>query len=146
LKSGEEFKADRAALNQEAVNRGVLFSGGNAQRQAKLQSAYNQDLASKQATLGRDIGNTASDFQYKYGNDAAKGLSKYYQAGGNTYGLRSAAGDVESTNLESIYNPDKANYQGTENAARSANAQVRAANLLWNKGNKLLATGYLNQK
>lgn len=146
LKSGDEFKADRTALNQEAVNRGVLFSGGNAQRQAKLQSSYERDLASKQATLGRDVAGTASDLQYKYGNDAANKLSQYYKAGGNTYGLRSAGGDVGQTGLETIYNPEKFNFQGTENTARSANAQVRAANLLWNKGNKLLATGYLNQK
>ena len=145
ISQGDKFQSDRATMNQDAVNRGVLFSGGNAQKQNKLQSSYNQAQSSKLASFGRDISSTANDYQYKYGNNAANNLSQYYNAGGNTYNMNSARGSVGSSGLSSVYNPGQYNYQGTANIERSAAAQKRAAGYLWNKGNKLLATGYNNQ-
>ena len=143
--SGANFQKDRANLNQQAVNNGVLFSGGNAQRQRKLQSSYEQDQAYKQGTMGRDIASTAQNYQYNYGNNAANGLSQYYGFGGNTYGLGTATGTVGSQGLSTVYNPNNYNYQGTQNTAQQANAQQRAAGYLTNQGNKLLSTGYGNK-
>ena len=145
LSQGDKFQTDRTNLNQNAVNQGVLFSGGNSQRQNKLQSSYNQAQSSKLATYGRDVADTANQYQYKYGTPAASGLSQYYNADANTYGMKTATGTVGSRGLSSIYNPNTYNYQGTATTERSAAAQKSAAGYLWNKGNKLLSTGYNNQ-
>ena len=145
LTSGQNFEADKATADQSAANSGVLFSGGRVQKEKNLQRSYEQDQAYKQGNLGRDIANTARDFQYKYGNDSAKGLSQYYKLGANTYNANVAQGGVGSGGLSKIYNPKEFDYQGTQNVARKTEAQKRAAGYLWNKGNKLLATSYNNQ-
>ena len=145
LKSGQEFEADKSASDQSAANRGVLFSGARVQKEKNLQRSYEQDQAYKQASLGRDISATAQDYQYKYGNQAAKGLSQYYKLGQNTFNPNVARGGVGSGGLSKVYNPNQYDYQGTTNVAQKTAANQRAAGLLWNKGNKLLATGYQNQ-
>jgi hypothetical protein len=145
LTSGQNFEKDKATADQTAADRGVLFSGGRVQKEKMLQNAYQTDQAYKQASVGGDIAGIAQDYQYKYGNDAANSLSKYYQLGGNTYNANVASGGVGSSGLSSIYNPSQTNYYGTKNTEQKAAANQRAAGLLWNKGNKLLATGYSNQ-
>jgi len=146
LKSGQEFQEDKTTADQTAANRGVLFSGGRVQKEKNLQSAYERDQATKLRNLTSDIGGIARDYQYSYGKDAAKGLSSYYKAGANTYNANVANGGVGSTGLSSVYNPrDLSLGGGTRIGERAADAQRRAAGLLWNKGNKLLASGYNNQ-
>ena len=146
ITSGQQFEADKSQSDQTSANQGVLFSGGRVQKEKNLTRAYNQDQASALDTTSRNIGNTARDFQYKYGNDASNGLSSYYNLGGNTYNANVARGGVGSGDLSSVYNPSQYNYQGTRNTERSANSNQRAAGYLWNKGNKLLASSYNNQK
>lgn len=145
LRSGQEFEQDKLKYDQSAADRGVLFSGGRVQKERQLERAYNQDQASKLASTGRQIGNTARDYQYEYGNDAANNLSQYYKLGSNTFDANKATGGVDSGSLSNIYNPDQVNFQGTKKVSRLANANRRAAGKLWNKGNKLLASGYNNQ-
>jgi len=145
INAGQSFEADKTKSDQQAANQGVLFSGSRAQREKNLGRAYAQDQATTQRNTANSIGNTARDFQYQYGNDAAQGLSKYYNLGGNTYNPNVARGGVGSTGISSVYNPSTYNYQGTRNTERSANANTRAAGYLWNRGNKLLSTGYNNQ-
>lgn len=142
---GEKFAADKTTLDQNAANQGVLFSGSRAQKEQQLQTAYERDQASKLAHLSSDIGSTARDYQYKYGNDSAGGLSSMYQAGSNVYNPKVATGGVSSGSLSSIYNPGAYNFQGTDLAERKAAANKRAAGLLANRGNKLLSTGYNTQ-
>jgi len=145
LNSGQQFEEDKIKADQSAVDKGVLFSGGRYQKEKNLERAYSQDQAYKVANLGRDISNTARDFQYKYGNKEAKGLSQYYKLGGNTFNANVAQGGVGSGGLSTVYKPNTYDFQGTRNTERSAAANQRAAGLLWTKGNKLLATGYNNQ-
>jgi hypothetical protein len=145
ISAGEQFKADKTTLDQNAANQGVLFSGGRAQKENRLQQSYAQDQATKLRNLSSDVASTANDYQYKYGNDAASNLSKYYSAGGNTYNANVAQGGVGSAGLSNVYSASPYNFQGTRNTERSAAANTRAAGLLWNKGNKLLASGYANQ-
>ena len=145
LKSGQNFQEDKTQLDQTAANQGVLFSGGRVQKEKNLERTYAQDNATKFRNTSADIGALGSDYQYKYGNDSANSLSKYYNLGGNTYNANVATGGVTSNGLSSIYNPSQYNYQGTQNVARKAAAATRAAGLLWNKGNKLVASGYNNQ-
>ena len=138
------FQNDKTAQDQTAVNNGVLFSGGRVQKLKQLGDAYASNDAYKKSSVGADIGQTARDFGYKYGDTAANGLSSYFSLGGNTYNPNVATGGVGSTGLSSIYNANQG-FQGTQiNAAKSA-AQQRAAGLLANKGNKLIASGYSNQ-
>lgn len=145
LTSGERFQEDKTGLDQKAADQGVLFSGGRVQKQNSLQNKYAQEQAYRQETMGRDIASTASDYQYKYGNDAANSLSNYYKLGGNTYNPNVATGGVGSSGLSSVYKPSQYNYAGTRIGEQMATANQRAARLLANKGNKLLATGYNNQ-
>ncbi|MGH7250147.1 MAG: hypothetical protein ACREGC_04165, partial [Minisyncoccia bacterium] len=72
-------------------------------------------------------------------------LSQYYQLGGNKYNPNAVRNNVRSSGLSNIYDPSKYNFQGTAVNTNKANATIRAANLLANKGNKLVATGYQNQ-
>ena len=145
ITSGQQFEADKSKSDQSSADRGVLFSGGRVQKERNMERAYSQDQASALADTSRNIGNTARDFQYKYGNDAANNLSSNYNLGGNSYNASRATGGVSSNGLSSIYNPSQYNYQGTRNTERSANSNQRAAGYLWNKGNKLLSSSYNNQ-
>jgi hypothetical protein len=145
ISSGESFAADKSKLDQNAANTGMLFSTSRKQKEQKLQSSYQQEQASKLASYGKDIGDTARNYQYNYGNDSANGLSQYYNAPTNAYNPNVATGGVTSGGLSSIYNPSQFNFQGTQNVAQKVAANQRAAGYLANKGNKLLATGYNNQ-
>ena len=145
INAGQAFEADKASSDQSAANAGILFSGARAQKEKNLERAYMQDQASKLGTVARNIGRDATDFQYKYGNDAASGLNQYYGLGGNTFNSKVARGGVGSSAISNVYNPANYNFQGTRNTERKANANTRAAGYLWNKGNKLLASGSTNQ-
>lgn len=145
INAGQSFQADKTKSDKSAADSGILFSGARVQREKNLSRAYEQDQAANQRKFGSSIAGSARDFQYKYGNDAASGLNKYYNLGGNTFNSNVAKGGVGSSGLSSIYNPSNSNFQGTANTERSANANTRAAGYLWNKGNKLLNTGYQNK-
>jgi hypothetical protein len=145
LTSGQQFQEDKSTADESAAQRGVLFSGSRVQKEQNLKRAYEQDQATKLRNFTSGLSDTARDYQYKYGNDSAKGLSQYYKAGGNTYNPNVATGGVGSSSLSKVYNPNQYDFQGTQNVAQKAAANTRAAGLLWNKGNKLLATGYSNQ-
>lgn len=138
------FQTDKAAQDQTAANNGVLFSGGRAQKLKQLGEAYSSNNAYKKASVGADIGQTARDFGYKYGDAAANSLGSYYSLGGNTYNPNVATGGVSGSGLSSIYNANQG-FQGTQINAAKAAAQKRAAGLLANQGNKLVASGYTNQ-
>lgn len=143
--SGEKFQDEKTGQDQTAADQGVLFSGGRYQKLQNLQKGYERDQAYQQSKYGADISNTARDYQYKYGDKAAGSLSQYYQLGGNTYNPNVATGGVGAGRMSDVYNPKGMGFQGTANTARSAEEQRRAAGLLWNKGNKLLSTGYQNK-
>jgi len=145
INSGENFQADKATADQTAANSGVLFSGSRVQKENDLKTKYERDLAAKRAGVSADIGNTARDLQYKYGNDAIGGLSDYYKLGNNVYNPKVATGGVTSSGLSSIYNPGSYDFQGTKLAEKKTAAAKRAAGLLANRGNKLLSTSYANQ-
>lgn len=145
IQSGQQFQADKTTSDQNAADQGVLFSGSRVQKEKNLTRAYAQDQATNQRNAAASIGDTARNFQYKYGNTAATGLNQYYNLDSNTYDASKAQGGVASAGLSSIYNPSSYNFQGTANTERQANANTRAAGYLWNKGNKLLATGSNNK-
>jgi len=142
---GQAFQEDKTALDEKAADQGVLFSGGRVQKEQSLSNLYNRNQAYNTAKTGLDIGNTAREFQSKYGDKPASNLSKYYNLGSNVYNPKVATGGVTKGNLSSIYNPSGLGYQGSEVVANKAAAQKRAAGLLWNKGNKLVASGFNNQ-
>jgi len=145
VNAGQSFEADKTKSDQQAANQGILFSGSRVQKEKNLKRAYEQDEASYRRRIGSNIGNTARDFQYKYGTDAAKGLNQYYNLGGNTFNPNVARGGVGSSGLSQVYSPGSYAYQGTRNTERLADANTRAAGYLWNKGNKLMSTSYKNQ-
>lgn len=144
--SKTNFEGDKTNLDQNAANSGVLFSGGRAQKEQALQNKYSQDQAYQQGNVGRDIASTAQDYQYKYGTQPATNLSQYYNLGGNSYNANVAQNGVSSNGLSSMYNPSSYNLgSGSRIKEQAIDANKRAAGLLWNKGNKLLSTGYSNQ-
>jgi len=145
INAGQAFEADKTKSDQQAADQGILFSGSRVQKERNLKRAYEQDQSSYKRKIGGNIGNLARDFQYKYGTDAAKGLNKFYNLGGNTFNPNVVRGGVGSSGLSQVYNPGSYNYQGTRNTERLADANTRAAGYLWNKGNKLMRTGYQNK-
>lgn len=142
---GVNFQQDKETLDQNAAERGVLFSGSRAQKEQALQNKYLFDQSTKQQGVGADIASSALDYQYQYGNEPANKLSNYYNLGANTYNANTARGGVGSGGISNIYSPGQSNYYGTQNTARMAEVNKRAAGLLANRGNKLLSTGYKNQ-
>lgn len=144
ISSGQNFEANKAKSDQSAANRGVLFSGSRVQKEKNLARGYEQEQNYQKNKIGSSIASEAGDFQYKYGNEAAKGLNKYYNLGGNTFNPNVARGGVGSSGLSNVYKTGDYNFQGTRNTERSATADTRAASYLWNKGNKLLSSGPLS--
>jgi len=144
IQSGQSFEADKATSDKQAADTGVLFSGSRVQREKNLTRAYEQDQATARRNMAGDIGTTARDFQYKYGNEN-NNLNKYYNLGSNTFNANKARGGVGSGALSSVYNPSNYDFQGTRNVERTGDAATRSAGYLWNKGNKLLSTGYQNK-
>lgn len=139
-----QFRTDKMAQDQTDANQGVLFSGGRAQRNQNLADSYARAGDYAKTQYGNSIANTARNYGYNYGDQAASGLSQYYNLGGNTYNPNVAQNGVGSSGLSSVYNSNQG-FQGTQINAAKAAAQQRAAGLLYNKGNKLVGTGYTNQ-
>lgn len=139
-----QFETEKANQDQTSANQGVLFSGGRVQKLQKLGDTFAKNQEYQKNAIGADIGNTARDFGYKYGDNAAQGLSKYYSLGGNTYNPNVASGGVGSSGLSSVYNAGQG-FQGTQKNTAKSEAQKRAAGFLYNKGNKIVGSGYTNQ-
>lgn len=141
------FAADKQNLDQDAANKGVLFSGGRIQKEQNLKNLYEKQDAAKAASVASKIGELANDYQYKYGNDAVAKptLSSYYNLGSNVYNPNVSRNGVSSGSVSSIYNPSANNYQGTEVNKNKAAVQTRAASLLTNKTNKIVPYGYKTQ-
>lgn len=147
-KSAEDFQTDKENLDQDAANKGVLFSGARIQKEKNLKNLYEKDLASKTADYRSNIGKIASDYQYRYGDAAANNprLSSYYSVGGNTYNPKVARGGaVRSPSLSTVFSTGNRGYQGTEKVSNKAAVQTRAASLLANRANKLVPYGYKTQ-
>jgi hypothetical protein len=138
-----KFQEDKTAADQAAASQGVLFSGGRVQKLQNLGESYATEGAYQKASAANAIGNTARDYQYKYGNEAANNLSQYYKLGGNVYNPSVATGGATPTGLSSVYSPSQSTFQGTRTTEAKAEAQKRAAGLLWNRTNKLVG-GYKN--
>ncbi len=147
LTQKENFEADKDTLDQNAADQGVLFSGGRIEREKRLGDSYARNEEVNRANMGSSIGDIARKFQYAEGNEAAQNpsISKYYSLGSNTYNPNTARNNVGAGSISNVYNPAGSNFQGTNVNSNKAAVNVRAANLLKNRGNKLLASGYGNQ-
>lgn len=141
------FGIDKNKADQSAADRGVLFAGSRLQKQRDLRDNYQTRDSRAADRTARNIGNTARDFQYRYGNDAAKGLSDMYRIPGQqSFNANVAGGSVKSSNgLSKAYNPRQFDFQGTVPVSQKAATQTRAAGLLKNTANKLTSTGYNNK-
>lgn len=138
-----QFGKDKNALDQNAADQGVLFSGSRLQKQNDLRTTYANADADKRRAATQAATTAARGYQYAYGNDATKGLSSYYTLPGATsYDAGVAGGKVKpSGTLSAVYDPNKYNFQGTKPVAQSAAVQTRAATLLSNRANKLSLSG-----
>lgn len=143
--SGEKFQEEKTDQDQTAADSGVLFSGGRYQKLQNLQKGYERDQSYQRDRMAADIGNTARDYQYKYGNKAAGGLSSYYNLGGNTYNPNVATGGVGSGGMSSVYNTRGSDFIGSRSREQQRAAEERAAGFLTNTGNKLLSTSSNNR-
>jgi len=143
--SADDFQAQKTQLDENAAEKGVLFSGGRQQRENDLKRTFERDQAYRRDTMGAQVGDIARDYQYAYGNDAAKKLSKYYKLGSNMYNPDVATNGAKTGGLSSVYRTGSSDFFGRRNAEQSAENQQRAAGLLWNKGNKLVTGGYGNK-
>lgn len=143
----ENFQEDKTTLDQNAADRGVLFSGGRYEKEKKLANDYARNEAYQREKTAAGIADLARGYQYTYGNKAAANpsLSQYYQLGGNTYNANVARNGVGSSPLSKIYNTGNYDFTGTKVRANELGATSRATKLLANRGNKLLSTGYNNQ-
>ena len=139
------FVKDKTTLDQTAADQGVLFAGARAQKEQQLSDLYKSNLEAKRQTAATNIGNAARTYQYQYGDTAAGKLSDYYTLGNQGYNANVAQNNVTPAGISSVYNSGGMGFQGTQVNAALAAAQQRAAGLLKNKANKLLATGYQNQ-
>lgn len=141
------FEADKNAADQSSADRGVLFSGSRYQKLNNLRDIYQNRDARKMDQVSSNIGSTARDYQYRYGDQAAQGLRDMYQVPGRrTFDANVAGGKVRSANsLSSAYNPQQFNFQGTTPVSQKAAVQTRASGFLQNRANKLTSSGYKNK-
>jgi len=146
-KSESSFQSDKTNLDQDAANKGVLFSGGRVQKEKNLRAQYERDQASNLASTGSNLAKVGSDYQYKYGDTAVNkpSISSYFNLDTNTFNPSVAAGGTIPGGLSNVYNSSGKNFQGTEVNKNKAAVQTRAASLLANKANKLTSYGYKNQ-
>lgn len=133
-----DFMADKEAADVDAANKGVLFSTGRVQKLNALQSKYAADQAARLRNLEYAAGKAGREYQYKYGNDATRGLSSYFGVGGNTFDALSSGGRVGSSGLSSIYNPSNYDYVGSKRKEQEKEAILRTGTSLKARGNKLL--------
>lgn len=138
-----QFGKDKDALDQNAADNGVLFSGARIQKQRDLRTGYETAEQRAQRGAAENATETGRSFQYAYGNKPAASLSSYYQLpGASNYNAGVAHGAVTpSPTLSSAYDPSAYNFQGTKPVAQKTAIQTRAASLLANKANKLTLSG-----
>lgn len=137
------FDQNKQALDENAADKGVLFSGARIQKQNDLRRMYANRDADARRRLASTIGGTARNYQYTYGDDAARGLSSYYQVpGAQTYNPSVARGGVRTGSTPAtVYTPGSYSFQGTKPVAQKAAVQTRAAGVLANRANKLSLSG-----
>ncbi len=140
---GIGFEQDKQTLDKSAADNGVLFSGARIQKQNDLRTRYANAEADKRDALTSRIGSTARDYQYTYGDGAARDLKSFYQVpGGSTYNPSVATGGARSgSGLSSVYDTGAYKFQGTKPVAQKTAVQTRAASLLANRANKLSLSG-----
>lgn len=138
-----QFGQDKNALDQNAADQGVLFSGARTQKLNDLRNTYTDREAIARRNAAESAASIARNYQYSYGNDAAKSLSGMYSLpGASGYNANVAGGKVTpSSSLSTVYDPSKYNFQGTAPVAQQTAVQTRAASLLANKANKLSLSG-----
>lgn len=139
----QQFGKDKNALDQNAADQGVLFSGSRIQKQNDLRTAYQDRDAQARRGAAEHAATTARGYQYNYGNEEAGKLSSMYNLpDAPTYDAGVAGGKVTpGRTLSAAYDPSKYNFQGTKPVAQGAAVQTRAANLLANRANKLTLSG-----
>lgn len=143
----ENFGNEKDTLDQDAADQGVLFSGSRFQKLNNLRDVYRDRESQNVAGAESRIRKTARDYQYKYGDGAARGIRSAYQLPGQSnFNANVAGGKVTpSGSLSSVYNPKEFKFQGTAPVSQKAAVQTRAASLLGNRANKLSAYGYKTQ-
>lgn len=141
------FGTEKDTLDQNAADQGVLFSGSRFQKLNDLRNTYQDREAQNVSGAQSRMRKTARDYQYKYGDSAARGLRDLYEVPTpSTFNANVAGGKVSpSGGIASMYNPKEFNFQGTAPVAQKAAVQTRAASLLGNRANKLSAYGYKTQ-
>lgn len=143
IQAGQQFETDKASLDQQSADRGVLFSGARAQKQRNLKQAYEQNDATNRRKTGENIASIAQPYQYAHGNEAASALGDYYKLGSNAYNPNKALSNVGSGGISNLYNPDKyKNFYGTTNTYQQALAAQGGARKLENEANKMMGSGY----
>lgn len=141
------FGEEKDALDQDAADRGVLFSGSRVQKLKDLRNTYEDREALMRRNVAESSRAIARAHQYDYGNEAAEGLSDLYTLPTESrFNPNVAGGKVTSgKTLSSVYNPGQYSFQGTQPVAQKAAVQTRAATQLTNRANKLTLGGYMNK-
>jgi len=143
----QNFGIEKDNQDQAAADQGVLFSGSRFQKLNDLRNTYQDREEQNLAGAEGRVRTTARNFQYKYGDPAARNLKSFYQMPGQSnFNANVAGGKVTpSSGISSVYNPKEFKFQGTAPVSQKAAVQTRAASLLGNRANKLTASGYKTQ-
>lgn len=141
------FSEAKRGEDQNAADQGILFAGSRFQRNNNLRDIYRDREAQQRGVVGSRMTSTARDYQYKYGDTAAKSLKDLYGLrSSSTFNANQASGPVTAgRGIMPAYNPTKFKFQGTAPVTQSAAVQQRAAGLLTNRANKLTTMGYNNK-
>jgi len=139
----ESFGDNKKALDANAVDQGILFSGARVQKNNDLRNTFDDREALRRGQGADRMATVARGQQYNYGNDAARKLSNLYQLPGHSsFDQNSAQGNVtRSSSLSSAYDPGQFNFQGVKPVNQKAQVQTRAAGLLANRANKMSLSG-----
>ncbi len=136
----KNFSTDKTALDQNAADQGILFSGARTQKLNDLRNSYADREAIQRRMAGENITSAARGYQYQYGNDAARSLADRYNLSGPST-FNGITGGATRGGLSAVYSPSSNNFQGTAPVAQNTAVQTRAANTLANTANKLSLSG-----
>jgi len=141
------FEQEKNQADQSAADQGVLFAGSRFQKLNNMRDNYQRRDARAADTTRSNINTTARNYQYKYGDEGARGIRDMYNMPGqNRFNANVAGGEVTPSNsISKAYDPNQYNFQGTAPVSQKAAVQTRAAGLLQNTANKLTSTGYKNK-
>jgi len=143
--SASNFKQDKDNQDTGSAQNGVLFSTGREEKLRNLEGTYRSNESAARDNLSTNMGNSMRDYQYNWGGDGMRSMSRQNRLGSQSYDAFTPRGVVNQGGMNSVYNPSQHNFAGVKKDERRKFANVYAQNRAANRGNKQGVYGHQTQ-